>query len=87
MHRSKGLGKLLIEKIMKHPPLRGFKTLSLRTTEESRKLYEAKGFKIVDTYTLMEINDLEIYSRIGFFPRKENLTEIEYVTNKEKVPV
>src|SRR3990167_3481900 len=66
-HRGKGIGKALVTQMMSHPDLQGLKTWMLRTTEEARKIYESKGFKVADhPETQMEINDLDIYSKPTF---------------------
>lgn len=66
-HRRKGLGKNLLNSIMSHHDLQGLKTWTLRTTEESRKIYQQNGFLVADhPETQLEINDLEIYSRPTF---------------------
>ena len=77
-YRARGLGKTLIEKILSHPELQGLKTWSLKTTEEARKIYERKGFQIVDSpETQMEINDLEIYSRLTFTNLHKEMIKIK----------
>ncbi len=66
-HRKRGLGDALIKEMMSHPELQGLKTWALRTTEEARRIYEKKGFKLADRpETQLEINDLEIYSNPNF---------------------
>lgn len=62
-YRKQGLGSQLIRAIMQHQDLNNLKTWSLRTTEESRIIYERSGFKIANTpNTLLEIDNLDIYS-------------------------
>ncbi|ABS78312.1 GNAT family N-acetyltransferase [Coxiella burnetii] len=64
-YRRNGLGKALIDEMFSHPKLQGLKTWSLRTTEEARKIYEKKGFRIAKhPETLMEIDNLEIYTTV-----------------------
>ena len=67
LHRKKGLGSLLIKKIMSHPELQGLKTWALKTTQEAKKIYEKYGFKLASYQeNQLEINDLQIYSNKMF---------------------
>ncbi len=67
LHQKKGLGSRLVKEIMAHPDLQGLKTWSLRTTDEAKKIYLKNGFVPIDNHqTLLEIDDLEVYSRADF---------------------
>jgi GNAT superfamily N-acetyltransferase len=67
-HRGKGLGKALMQFIMAHPDLQGFRRFTLGT-RDAHGLYEQFGFhapKFPDR--LMEI------SRPGLYEKKENFS-------------
>jgi N-acetylglutamate synthase-like GNAT family acetyltransferase len=64
-YRERGLGKELMASIMAHPDLQGLRRWSLGT-RDAQGLYAQFGFRpVVNTQarTVMEIVDLEIYSR------------------------
>ena len=62
-HRGKGLSKWLMECIMKHPDLHGFRRWIL-LTRDAHELYRKYGFKdLVKPDRYMEIVDSEVYKR------------------------
>ena len=66
-HRGQGLGANLVDSIMAHPDLQGLKAWTMRTTEDARKIYEKRGFKVAEhPETNLEIENLKIYSDPGF---------------------
>lgn len=60
--RGKGLGKWLMECVKAHPDLCGLRRWLL-ATRDAQGLYEQFGFTSVEAGRLMEIVDLDIYSR------------------------
>ena len=66
-HRKKGIGNNLIKEMMAHPDLQGLKTWALRTTDDAKNIYLKHGFQVMShPETLLEIDDLEIYSHPHF---------------------
>jgi GNAT superfamily N-acetyltransferase len=64
-HQAKGLGKLLIAEIMKHPELQDLRRFCL-ATKDAHSLYERFGFKITEfPERWMEIRDPEVYERLS----------------------
>lgn len=67
LHRQKGLGSQLVEKMMSHPDLQGLKTWNLRTTGEAKNIYMKKGFIVVENPgSFLEMDNLSIYSQQNF---------------------
>jgi GNAT superfamily N-acetyltransferase len=62
-HRGKGLGKLLMQAMMRHPDLRGLRRWSLATCD-AHGLYRQFGFsEIAHPERLMEIANPDVYER------------------------
>jgi GNAT superfamily N-acetyltransferase len=62
-HRGRGLGKLLIECVLKHPDLQGLRRWML-ATRDAHELYGQFGFApLSHPERFMEIHDREIYKR------------------------
>lgn len=62
-HRGKGLALWLMECILSHPRLQGFRIWRL-ATRDAHALYEKVGFKrVANPGALMEINDPDAYVR------------------------
>lgn len=60
-HRGKGVSKLIMEEVMKHPELRGLRRFML-VTRDAHGLYEKFGFTPVkNPDRIMEIVDPDIY--------------------------
>lgn len=63
VHRGKGLGKLLMEKIKTHPDLQGLRRWSL-ATRDAHGLYKQFGFQqMAHPEWFMEITDRNVYKR------------------------
>jgi GNAT superfamily N-acetyltransferase len=62
-YRGRGLGKWLVETVLRHPELQGLRRWSL-VTRDAHGLYRGYGFKeLSDASRHMEMVDPEIYSR------------------------
>jgi GNAT superfamily N-acetyltransferase len=62
-YRGRGLGTWLIESIMSHPALQGFRTWQL-ATRDAHGLYAKFGFRpLEDPGLIMSIRDPEIYTK------------------------
>jgi GNAT superfamily N-acetyltransferase len=63
--RAQGLGKWLMECIMRHPQLQGLRRWSL-VTRDAHRLYAQFGFTTLQApERYMEIVDPEVYTRVG----------------------
>jgi GNAT superfamily N-acetyltransferase len=62
-HRGRGLGKRLMQAIMEHPELQGFRRWSL-VTSDAHGLYEQFGFTTLSRpQDYMELRDLDVYNK------------------------
>jgi len=62
-YRGYGLGKLLMECIVRHPKLQGLRRWSL-VTRDAHSLYEQFGFTLLKSpERYMELHDPKIYER------------------------
>jgi GNAT superfamily N-acetyltransferase len=62
-HRGRGLGKRLMQAIMEHPELQGFRRWSL-VTSDAHSLYEQFGFTaLARPQDYMELRDPDVYQR------------------------
>lgn len=62
-HRGRGLGKRLMQAIMEHPELQGFRRWSL-VTSDAHSLYEQFGFTTLSKpQDYMELRDPDVYKR------------------------
>ena len=60
-HRGKGLSKLLMQEIIKHPDLQGIRRMML-ATNDAHKLYEQFGFNALSSpESFMEIHQANVY--------------------------
>jgi ribosomal protein S18 acetylase RimI-like enzyme len=61
-HRHHGLATKMLDAMFLHPSLQNLKTWSLKTTDEARKIYQKKGFRVVaPAESQLELDDLGIY--------------------------
>ncbi|GHB69756.1 N-acetyltransferase [Psychrosphaera saromensis] len=60
-HRGKGLSKLIMQDIIKHPDLQGIRRMVLATSD-AHSLYEQFGFKALSSpESFMELHQLDVY--------------------------
>jgi len=60
-HRGKGLSKLIMQDIIKHPELQGIRRMVLATSDAHR-LYEQFGFKALSSpESFMELHQPDVY--------------------------